>query len=106
MQKKLSLRNGTIQLPAYLPDATFGQVRSLDATDSEQNPKIIAFSQDGKSLVSLSARGTLTSWDINTESWRDQLCGRVGRNFTQDELAFYFAGEPYRKTCKQWPEGK
>jgi len=44
-QKKLSLRNGTIQLPAYLPDATFGQVRSLDSTDSEQNPKIIAFSQ-------------------------------------------------------------
>jgi len=30
-RKELTLRNGTIQLPAYLPDATFGQVRSLDA---------------------------------------------------------------------------
>ena len=77
----------------------------LKAAETELNMHIIVFSQDGKSLVSLSESGSLNSWDTNTESWQNQLCERVGRNFTQEEWAFYFPGEPYRKTCKQWTEG-
>jgi queuine tRNA-ribosyltransferase len=34
VRKEINLKNGTIKLPAYLPDATFGQVRSLDALDT------------------------------------------------------------------------
>ena len=33
-RKEINLKNGTIKLPAYLPDATFGQVRSLDSEDT------------------------------------------------------------------------
>lgn len=33
--ENLKLKSGILQLPQYLPDATFGQVRALDAVDTE-----------------------------------------------------------------------
>jgi len=65
----------------------------------------VVFSEDGKFLVSLNEDGSIASWETTPNSWRVQLCERAGRNFTQEEWAFYFPGEPYRKTCEQWPEG-
>jgi WD40 repeat protein len=62
--------------------------------------------EDGESLVSLYEDGPITSWDTTSEFWHAQLCEKAGRNFTQEEWAFYFPGEPYRKTCEQWSEGK
>ena len=77
----------------------------LTAGDTERSTSIIVFNQDGKSLISFSQNGSLISWDTDRESWLNRLCERVGRNFTQEEWAFYFPGEAYRKTCEQWPEG-
>jgi WD40 repeat protein len=78
----------------------------LKAAETEQNASIIAFSQNDKSLVSLSESGSLILFDTNTESWLNQLCERVGRNFTQEEWVYYFPDEPYRKTCEGWPGGE
>jgi len=78
----------------------------LKTADTERSAQIIAFSQDGKSLISLREGGSLVSWDTNPESWKNQLCEKVGRNFTQEEWTEFFPGESYRKTCERWPEGK
>ena len=66
----------------------------------------ITFSPDGKTLASGGHDGTIMLWDTDPESWLDRLCGIVGRNFSQEEWATYFPGEPYRKTCQQWPAGE
>lgn len=66
---------------------------------------IIAFSQDGKTLIASHKDGFVYSWDTDIDSWQNQLCEKVSRNFTQEEWSFYFQDEPYRKTCEQWPEG-
>jgi WD40 repeat protein len=65
----------------------------------------VAFSQDGKSLTAFGKDSSLFSLDITPDLWKNQLCERVGRNFTQEEWALYFPGETYRKTCEQWPMG-
>ena len=78
----------------------------LKVADNERGASIIAFSQDGKTLISLSEDSLLISWSVTPESWLNRVCERVGRNFTQEEWAFYFPSEPYHKTCDQWPEEK
>ena len=65
----------------------------------------LAFIEDGSALISLQDDGTLLSWDISQASWKENLCDKVGRNFTKEEWAIYFPDESYRKSCEQWPEG-
>jgi WD40 repeat protein len=63
----------------------------------------VSFSPDGKTLASGSADNTVILWSMNSQTWVDQSCQRVGRNFTLAEWTLYFPGERYRKTCEQWP---
>jgi WD40 repeat protein len=65
----------------------------------------VAFSPDGKTLFSGSAEGYIFVWDVDPKSWEDRACDIVGRNLTRQEWSRYFGerGEPYRKTCDQWP---
>jgi WD40 repeat protein len=65
----------------------------------------IAWSGDGR-LASGSEDGTVKVWEADPEVWVAQNCARAGRNLTQAEWDQYFTGEPYRKTCPQWPEGE
>jgi WD40 repeat protein len=66
----------------------------------------LSFRSDGKTLVSGGDSGEIFLWDIDIDTLRNKICEKAGHNFTQEEWAFYFPGEPYRKTCEQWPEGK
>ena len=78
----------------------------------------VAFSPDGQTLASGSCgkldannqcgQGEIILWDVDLESWQSRACQLAGRNFTLTEWASYFGerGQPYRKTCEQWPEGK
>jgi WD40 repeat protein len=65
----------------------------------------VAFNPNGKILASGSTDGTILIWDVDPESQIEKACQRVGRNFTQAEWKTYFAGEPYRQTCPEWPAG-
>lgn len=78
----------------------------LTTGNIEGGASIISFSLDGKTLTSINQEGTLYKWDITEEAWHAILCERVGRNFSQEEWAYYFPEEPHRITCQQWPEGE
>ena len=72
----------------------------------------VAFSPDGKRLASGSAENSVGIWqlsdsllDMASQDWLSRACDLAGRNLTRDEWNTYFAPQPYRKICAQWPEG-
>jgi hypothetical protein len=40
-----------------------------------------------------------------SQDWLSRACDIAGRNLTREEWNTYFAAQPYRKICAQWPEG-
>lgn len=61
----------------------------------------ISFSPNGD-MIAYSA-GYTVLLNASPKYWINQICNRVGRNFTRAEWAQYFPKEDYRKTCEQWP---
>jgi WD40 repeat protein len=102
------LASASLDGAIYLWDVASGQPlgESITRADGKDVPVVIAFSADGKTLIMLTQDGILSYLDMNAASWHESLCQRVGRNFTQAEWVSYFPGEPYRKTCEQWPGGE
>jgi hypothetical protein len=44
-------------------------------------------------------------WNMNPASWETIACRIAGRNLSHAEWNEYLAGQPYGKTCPQWPAG-
>jgi WD40 repeat protein len=83
-----------------------GLLLTAQTTDQRNSVRSLAFSPDGKTLVLGGWDGNVILWDVGMVSWQARACTLAGRNFTQSEWAKFFPGEPYRKTCSQWPEEK
>ena len=62
-------------------------------------------SRDGGTAVAGTAEGAATIWEVSAERWAATACRIAGRNLTQAEWLRYLPGEPYRRTCGQWPDG-
>ena len=45
-------------------------------------------------------------WNLDVETWPGIACLAAGRNLAQEEWEqFGPTGEPYQRTCPQWPAG-
>ncbi len=40
---------------------------------------------------------------MSLQSWQEQACHVVNRNFTESEWSYYFGNQPYRQTCPNLP---
>lgn len=64
----------------------------------------LTFAKNGKNVIatdSYQINGIL-SWDVGPKSWIEQICKRVGRNFTRAEWKEYLPDKEYQATCPQW----
>ncbi len=64
----------------------------------------LARSLDGVTVLTGTSEGAVQIWDVSTETWAMVACRIAGRNLTRTEWSRYLSGEPYRRTCPQWPE--
>ena len=44
-------------------------------------------------------------WNMDPARWEATACRMAGRNLSHAEWNEYLAGQPYRRTCPQWPAG-
>ena len=66
----------------------------------------LAFSLDGRQLVTGSADHTLRLWIARTAHLADLVCQRVRRNLTHDEWRQFMGNNvPYERTCPHLPPG-
>jgi WD40 repeat protein len=65
----------------------------------------LARSPDGAAAVAGTSEGAATIWDVDTGRWAATACRIAGRNLTRAEWDRHLPGEPYRRTCPQWPDG-
>ena len=63
----------------------------------------LAFSSDGKTLISGDSNGTLLQWSIDIDSWRTRACRIANRNLSRAEWQQHVQDESYKKTCPNLP---
>ncbi len=63
----------------------------------------VAISPDGRWLATGSRDAVVRVWQLPLEELNAQVCAMTGRNLIMDEWLEFKPGEPYEKTCEQWP---
>jgi WD40 repeat protein len=64
-----------------------------------QSRAVVAFLDDGHTLMITRSDGTAYTWDTNVEHWIDYACRLAGRNLTDTEWRNAFGDRLYRETC-------
>jgi WD40 repeat protein len=63
----------------------------------------LAFSPDGRTLMTGTEDQGVLAWDVDPESWRARACAIANRNLTFEEWTRIRGDEPYRVTCPALP---
>ncbi len=59
----------------------------------------LGVSPDGQTIISGGEDNQLIRWNINLDTWQQNACTIINRNFTTAEWNRYFGDEAYRQTC-------
>ena len=100
------LASGSLDRTVRLWDMENIETTSRTLNGHEGWVSSVTFSPDGRWLVSGSYDSTIRLWTVELEDLAEIGCQRVYRNMTGEEWNHYLPGQPYRKTCEQWPEGE
>jgi WD40 repeat protein len=68
----------------------------------------LVFAPGGSTLATGNKDGAITLWpsllwSTDLQSFRNDLCPRLGQNLTAQQWNQYGAGQPYDRTCAQYP---
>jgi WD40 repeat protein/class 3 adenylate cyclase len=63
----------------------------------------IAYTPDGRYLLSAYADGSAYRWPATVGAWADQACRVAGRNFTREEWQRFVIGRGYERVCPALP---
>jgi WD40 repeat protein len=64
----------------------------------------VAYTPDGRYLMSVFGDGTAFRWPVAVDAWENQACAVAGRNFTSEEWRrFVGSGRSRSATCPQYP---
>jgi len=86
-------------------DVSSGQIIGNPMKDGDHGVLSVAFSQDGKALLSVSENEVVFWRSMDFGSFPARACEVANRNLTQIEWAQYFPGQLYQKTCDGLPDG-
>ena len=65
--------------------------------------KIALWNRDESRILLGTAGGFLRVYYTHTLELAEQACQYTTRNFNWEEWQLYFPGQPYERTCSQWP---
>jgi hypothetical protein len=65
-----------------------------------------AFAGRGGQLVVVNEDGTGMLWPMSVHVWESHACAVAHRNLTREEWQRFAPGQPYRRTCPQYPAGR
>lgn len=76
------------------------QAVPLPLIGHERPAHALAFSCDGRRLLTGDGNWRVFLWEIDPDLWEERACGIVNRNLTKDEWRMHIGTMPYQKTCK------
>lgn len=102
-----TLRTAEIRLWSTMATQPLDGPLSSPALDGSSPAKgSLAFTPDGKQMVSANAGDQLLLWDVDPASWLAEACRIANRNLTRTEWDRYLGAEaPYRCSCVGLPAG-
>jgi len=102
-----------VWLAAHLPD---DQIQLMDgASGVPIGPPLLglnngglehntlAFSADGKRIISTNKQRDILIWDLDLQKWQSIACQMIKRDLNQDERELYMADIEPRQTCPMLP---
>lgn len=103
--KTLAYTSGEGRLKIVLWDLVNRKARST--LEGSATMLSIAFTPDGRRLVSGHSNGKVALWDVDLEGWPKRACEIANRNLTRDDWK-HFVGDAlsYKAVCPELPVSK
>jgi len=77
--------------------------RPIERLEHDAEVDEVLFSEDGRYLMTLDPDRVARTWLWQVSDLRDEVCRRLTRNPTHEELQSYLGDEPYVKACPSLP---